>query len=83
MKTMTVPLVRMGKSRGICLPASLISRHKLADGVTLEERGGEIVLRPKSEPPLKLSWEDTYKEMAASDEDWSDWEAMRDGWDDE
>jgi hypothetical protein len=22
----------------------------------------------------KLSWEDTYKEMAISDEDWSDWE---------
>ena len=21
----------------------------------------------------KLSWEDTYREMAASDEDWSDW----------
>ena len=22
----------------------------------------------------KLSWEDTYREMAASDEDWSDWD---------
>ena len=22
----------------------------------------------------KLSWEDTYQEMAASDEDWSDWD---------
>jgi hypothetical protein len=24
----------------------------------------------------KLSWEDTYREMAASDEDWSDWDIV-------
>jgi hypothetical protein len=24
----------------------------------------------------KLSWEDTYREMAASDEDWSAWDAV-------
>ena len=24
----------------------------------------------------KLSWEDTYREIAASDEDWSDWDAV-------
>ena len=30
----------------------------------------------------KLSWEDTYKEMAASDEDWSDWDVtVNDGLD--
>ena len=27
---------------------------------------------------LQLSWEDTYREMAASDEDWSAWEATID-----
>ena len=40
----------------------------------------EIVLKPK-EPLEKLSWEETAREMAVSDEDWSDWEAMPDGWD--
>jgi hypothetical protein len=25
--------------------------------------------------PQKLSWEDTYREMTASDEDWSAWDA--------
>ena len=25
---------------------------------------------------LQLSWEDTYREMAASDENWSDWETV-------
>ena len=30
----------------------------------------------------KLSWEDTYREMAASDEDWSDWDVtVNDGLD--
>jgi len=30
----------------------------------------------------KLSWEDTYQEMAASDEDWSDWDVtVNDGLD--
>jgi len=30
----------------------------------------------------KLSWEDTYREMAASDEDWSDWDlTVNDGLD--
>ena len=27
---------------------------------------------------LQLSWEDTYREMAASDEDWSAWDATID-----
>ena len=27
---------------------------------------------------MKLSWEDTYREMAASDENWSDWYATID-----
>ncbi len=31
----------------------------------------------------KLSWEDTYREMAASDEDWSAWDVtVNDGLDD-
>jgi len=30
----------------------------------------------------KLSWKDTYQEMAASDEDWSDWDlTVNDGLD--
>jgi len=82
MKATTVPLVQVGNSRGIRLPARLIAKHKLERGMTLEERGDEIVLRPKK-APKKLSWEETAKEMAASGEDWSDWLAMRDGWDDE
>ena len=82
MKTVEAKLLRIGNSRGICLPAALIRKHHLDEGVLLEERDGEIILRSKQAPP-KLSWDETAQQMAAADEDWSDWEAVPDGWDGE
>lgn len=83
MKTIETRLARIGNSRGVRLPAGLITKLGLDRGpILLEERDGELVLKPKDQEK-KLSWEDTAKEMAASDEDWSDWMALRDGWDDE
>ena len=39
--------------------------------------------RFKKPSSQKLSWEDTYREMALSDEDWSDWDTSSyDGLDD-
>ena len=73
MKTTELKLARIGNSRGIRLPADLIRRHGLDDGVLLEDRGDSLVLRPKAKPK-KLSWEETAREMAASDEDWSEWD---------
>jgi antitoxin MazE len=72
-KTTELKLARIGNSRGIRLPADLIRRHGLDDGVLLEDRGDSLVLRPKAKPK-KLSWEETAREMAASDEDWSEWD---------
>lgn len=42
-----------------------------------------LLLRRLRKPSdQKLSWEDTYREMAASDEDWSDWDlTVNDGLD--
>lgn len=74
MKSMELSLARIGNSRGIRLPASLIRKHGLEDGLMLEDRGHEIVLTPKS-GSAKLSWEETAREMAASGEDWSEWES--------
>jgi antitoxin MazE len=82
MKTHELSLARIGNSRGIRLPADLIRRHGLDDGIVLEDRGDSLVLRPKAKPK-KLSWEETYKEMAASDEDWSEWDCtLADGLED-
>jgi hypothetical protein len=33
-----------------------------------------LVLRPTKQ--AKLSWKETYREMAAEKEDWSDWEVV-------
>jgi antitoxin component of MazEF toxin-antitoxin module len=73
MKTLELKLARIGNSRGLRLPADLIRRHRLDEGVVLEDRGDSLVLRPKAKP-AKLSWEETAREMAASDEDWSEWD---------
>lgn len=82
MKTTELKLARIGNSRGIRLPADLIRRHGLEDGLLLEDRGDSLVLRPKAKP-RKLSWEETAREMAASDEDWSEWDCtLADGLED-
>lgn len=70
---MELSLARIGNSRGIRLPSALIRKHGLEDGLVLEDRGHEIVLTPKG-GSAKLSWEETAREMAASGEDWSEWE---------
>ena len=74
MKTRTLPLTRVGRSQAVCLPASVIRRHRLTAGLVLVDRGHEVVLR-SPEPPAKLTWTETYREMAAAKEDWSEWEA--------
>ena len=70
---MEVPLAQIGNSRGVRLSSALIRKHGLDQGVLLEDRGHEIVLKRKG-GPRKLSLEETYKEMVASQEDWTDWE---------
>jgi antitoxin component of MazEF toxin-antitoxin module len=81
MKTIELTLARIGNSRGIRLPADLIRKHGLEPGMVLEDRGHELVLRPKG-GPRKLSWEETAREMVADTADWSDWDsASADGLD--
>ncbi|MCX6874312.1 MAG: AbrB/MazE/SpoVT family DNA-binding domain-containing protein [Verrucomicrobia bacterium] len=81
MKTIELSLARIGNSRGIRLPADLIRKHALEPGIILEDRGHELVLRPKG-GRRKLSWEETAREMAASAEDWHAWDdTLADGLD--
>jgi len=68
-------LAQIGNSRGIRLPSALIRKHGLENGLILEDRGHELVITPKG-GPKKLSWEETYKEIAALGEDGSDWDAV-------
>jgi antitoxin component of MazEF toxin-antitoxin module len=77
-KTLQLKLTRIGNSRGIRLPAEVIERYKLDKDILLELRPEELALRAKSRK--KLTWEETYKQMAAAREDWSDFDgAIDDG----
>jgi antitoxin MazE len=60
----------IGNSRGIRLPKSVLNKYAITDTVVLEEREDGILLRSKQDE--RLSWEETYKEMAPEREDWSD-----------
>lgn len=78
---MKARLVRIGKSRGIRLPASILKLYNLFEGVELEveERQDGILLRPVAEKPPKLTWAEAYQEMAneaAERLEWSEWDSL-------
>lgn len=45
----------------------------------MEQRPDEIALRPKPARHRKLTWAETYRQMAQANEDWTDWEAAGEG----
>ena len=63
---------RIGNSRGIRLPATLLKRYRIENTVLLEEGPDFITLRPKR--TKKLSWTETALAMAREKEDWTDME---------
>ena len=53
-----------------------VNLMKLFKNILLHFRIDKISLLPerfRKPSAQKLSWEDTYREMAESDEDWTDW----------
>ncbi|MFH0879897.1 MAG: hypothetical protein V2A34_09310 [Lentisphaerota bacterium] len=56
------------------LPASTLNRYGIGDVVLMDERSDGILLRTAGLKQEKLSWEDTANEMAASLENWGDWD---------
>ena len=69
-RRMDLKVVPIGNSRGVRLPKSVLNKYAITDTVVLEEREDGILLRSKQDE--RLSWEETYKEMAREREDWSD-----------
>ena len=74
MKTLELKVTRIGNSRGVRLPAATLRRYRIGSVVLMQETADGVVLRPVPTPGGKLSWEDTARAMAASGEDWSDWD---------
>lgn len=75
MVTRKLKVARIGNSGGVRLPASSLRRYSIVDSVLMEERSEGILLRPTGPAVEKLSWEETAREMAASNEDWNDGDA--------
>jgi len=75
MATLKLKVARIGNSRGVRLPAASLRRYRIGESVLMEERSEGILLRSTGPSVEKLSWEDTAREMAASHEDWSEWDA--------
>jgi len=78
--TRDVKLIAIGNSKGIRLPNALLQKHGWSGSLVLEEREDGIFLYSKEKN--KLSWKETYRAMAAEQEDWSDLDvAVADGLD--
>ena len=65
-------LIAIGNSQGVRLPQKLINKYHLDGTLLLEELADGLLIRPADAD--KLSWNETYKEMATSREDWSDFD---------
>jgi antitoxin MazE len=53
----------------------MIDKYHLHDALDLEEKEDGILIR-SNRPENKLTWEETYREMAAEEEDWSDFDSL-------
>lgn len=68
---MQAKLISIGNSKGIRLPKKIIEKYHLHDTLDLEEKENGILIKSDI-PENKLTWEETYREIAAEQEDWSD-----------
>lgn len=67
-------ITRIGNSRGVRLPADVLRRYDFRDAAIMVEGVDGILLRPKQNHDVKMSWEETAKDMSASSEDLSAWD---------
>lgn len=65
-----IKLVAVGNSRGLRLPRELLRKYSISDTLVVEERPDGILLRGTRQD--KVSLDQTFAEMAAENEDWSD-----------
>lgn len=77
---MKAKLIRIGNSKGIRIPQELLRIYNLREGVELEleQRREGILLCLGAGRSGSISWEASYKEMAAEAAErgeWSEWDA--------
>lgn len=73
-RSIELKIVQIGNSRGVRLPKAVLERYAINDAVVLEAREDGLLLRNKRDK--RLSWDDTYRDMARAREAWSDLEPL-------
>jgi len=76
MKTLELKIRKVGNSHEIRIPAGVLRRYAFKDAAIMVESAEGLLLRPKQQVDMKMSWADTAREMAESSEDWSGWETV-------
>lgn len=71
-RVQSIKLVSIGNSKGVRLPKLILQKYGFSDELLLEETEQGILLRKVDD--VKLSWEETFWEMAQESEDWQDFE---------
>ena len=64
---MRAHVVKIGNSRGIRIPKSLLDQTGIKDDVELEVDKTQIIIRPISNP--RPSWDNAFKSMAQNNDD--------------
>jgi len=73
---MELKITKIGNSRGVRIPADVLRQYSFLDAAIMVTGVDGILLRPKQNTDVKMSWDDTAKAMAAASEDWSEWDAV-------
>lgn len=74
MPSPALQLAQIGNSHGVRLPKILRHKYGWTKEILVEERPEGLLLRRNKRG--KLSWDDTFKAMAASGENWKEWDAV-------
>ena len=67
MNTVRTQLVKIGNSRGIRIPKTLIDQVKLGNEVEIVVQRGHLVIRPVSRP--RSGWDEQFRAMAEHSDD--------------
>ncbi len=64
---MRASIIRIGNSRGLRLPKTVIEQCGFEDEVEIEVRDNEVIIRPVKRP--RQNWEEAFKTMAEKGDD--------------
>jgi len=78
-------LVRIGNSRGVRLPKSVIEQAGLSEEISIAVVGDRVILRSAGSAQPRAGWEEQIKAALAEHgddiEDWRDWQNMPNAFD--